>query len=115
MSNREEASESLVQDIGPAIVDWFSSWGVRDCAILQPDATGKLQVQAGTSQPVEQITLSTDEKAIASWVMAHGRSMGLYEGDSLASSTFAHVAQRIVVHSTHTERAVRGTLRLIPP
>jgi len=114
LTNREEAPERQLQSIAQAIVDVFSSWGVRDCAILQPDATGNLQVQAGTSQPVEQIALSADEKAIASWVMEHGRSMGLYEGGSLASSTFAHVAQRIVVHSSDTERAVRGSLRLIP-
>ncbi len=114
VTNREAEPERQLHTIAQAIADVFSSWGVRDCAILQPDATGNLQVQASAYQPVEQITLSSDEKSIASMVMAHGRSMGLYEDDSRASSTFAHVAQRIIVHSTAAGRAVHGSLRLIP-
>ena len=114
VTNREAEPERQLHTIAQAIADVFSSWGVRDCAILQPDATGNLQVQASAYQPAEQITLSSDEKSIASMVMAHGRSMGLYEDDSRASSTFAHVAQRIIVHSTSAGRAVHGSLRLIP-
>ncbi len=114
VTNREAEPERQLHTIAQAIADVFSSWGVRDCAILQPDATGNLQVQASAYQPVEQITLSSDEKSIASMVMAHGRSMGLYEDDSRASSTFARVAQRIIVHSTAAGRAVHGSLRLIP-
>jgi len=114
VTNREAEPERQLHTIAQAIADVFSSWGVRDCAILQPDATGNLQVQASAYQPAEQITLSSDEKSIASMVMAHGRSMGLYEDDSRASSTFAHVAQRIIVHSTAAGRAVHGSLRLIP-
>jgi two-component system sensor histidine kinase KdpD len=114
VTNREAEPERQLHTIAQAIADVFSSWGVRDCAILQPDATGNLQVQASAYQPAEQITLSSDEKSIASMVMAHGRSMGLYEDDSRASSTFARVAQRIIVHSTAAGRAVHGSLRLIP-
>ena len=114
VTNREAEPERQLHTIAQAIADVFSSWGVRDCAILQPDATGNLQVQASAYQPAEQIALSSDEKSIASMVMAHGRSMGLYEDDSRASSTFAHVAQRIIVHSTAAGRAVHGSLRLIP-
>ncbi len=114
VTNREAEPERQLHTIAQAIADVFSSWGVRDCAILQPDATGNLQVQASAYQPAGQITLSSDEKSIASMVMAHGRSMGLYEDDSRASSTFAHVAQRIIVHSTAAGRAVHGSLRLIP-
>lgn len=78
VTNREEEPERQLHAIAQAIVDVFSSWGVHDCAILQPDATGILRVQASAYQPVEQIKLSSDEKAIAAWVMTHGRTMGLY-------------------------------------
>ena len=44
--------------------------------------------------------LSSDEKAIASWVMTHGRSMGLYDDDSLATTTSARFVQRVVVGIT---------------
>jgi two-component system sensor histidine kinase KdpD len=114
LSNREEAPERQLRAIAQAIVDVFSSWGVHDCAILQPDSTGILHVQASAYQPVEQIALSSDEKAIVSWVMAHGRSMGLYDDDSLTSFTSAHFVQRVIVHSTATGRTVRRSLRLIP-
>ncbi len=114
VSNREDEPERQLHAIAQAIVDVFSSWGVHDCAILQPDASGSLQVQASAYQPVEQITLSSDEKAIASWVMTHGRSMGLYDDDTLATTTSARFVQRIVVRITKEGRTVRRSLRLIP-
>src|SRR5258708_18225223 len=100
VSNREEEPEHQLHAIAQAIVDVFSSWGVYDCAILQPDASGTLRVQASAYQPMKQITLSDDEKAIASWVMTHGRSMGLYDDSSLASSTSSRFLQRVIVRST---------------
>jgi len=114
LANREGEPERQLHTIAQAIVDVFSSWGVQDCAILQPDPTGTLHIQASASEPTEQIALSSDEKAIASWVMAHGRSMGLYEDDSLTSFTSAHYVQRVIVHSTAAGRAVHRSLRLIP-
>src|SRR5947209_4842911 len=87
VTNREDDPEHQLHAIALAIVDVFSSWGVHDCAILQPDASGTLRVQASAYQPVERIMLSSDEKAIASWVMTHGRSMGLYDDGSLATTT----------------------------
>lgn len=112
--NREGEPEHQLHAIAQAIVDVFSSWGVYDCAILQPDTTGTLLVQASAYQPVEQISLSSDEKAVAAWVMAHGRTMGLYDDDSLALSTSARFVQRVIVRSTEAGRVMRRTLRLIP-
>ena len=104
VTNREDEPEQQLHAIAVAIVDVFSSWGVHDCAILQPDASGTLRVQASAYQPVEQITLSPDEKAIASWVMTHGRNMGLYDDDSLATTTSARFVQRVVVRITKDGR-----------
>src|SRR6266480_5097205 len=81
LTNREGVPERQLHTIAQAVVDVLSSQGVHDCAILQPDAAGTLQVQSSAYQPVEQSTISSDEKAIAAWVMKHGRTMGLYDED----------------------------------
>ena len=114
VTNREGVPERQLHTIAQAVVDVLSSWGVHDCAILQQDAAGVLEVQASAYQPVEQITLSSDEKAIAAWVMKHGRTMGLYDDELLAPSTSAHFMQRVLVQSTSAGRVVRRSLRLIP-
>jgi two-component system sensor histidine kinase KdpD len=114
LTNREGVPERQLHTIAQAVVDVLSSWGVHDCAILQPDVAGTLQVQASAYQPVEHITLSSDEKAIAAWVMKHGRTMGLYDDDVLAPSTSSRFLQRVLVQSTAAGRAVRRSLRLIP-
>ena len=114
VTNREAETESQLHAIALAVVDVLSSWGVHDCAILQPDASGTLQVQASAYQPVEKITLSSDEKAIAAWVMTHGRTMGLYDDATLATSTSPRFVQRIIVKSTAAGRAVGRSLRLVP-
>ncbi len=113
-ANNEGQPEKQLRVITRAIVDIFSSWGVRDCAILQPDDTGTLRVQASVYQPTEKIILSPDEKTMASWVMVHGRTMGLYDESSYEPSTSAHFMQRIVVRSTETGHAIGRSLRLIP-
>jgi two-component system sensor histidine kinase KdpD len=114
VTNREAEPERQFHTIAQAVVDVLSSWGVYDCAILQPDTAGTLQVQASAYQPAEQITLSSDEKAIAAWAMAHGRTMGLYDDAALAPSTSASFVQRVIVRSTAAGRAVGRSLRLIP-
>ncbi len=114
MTNREEGSARQLQVIVRAIVDVFSSWGVHDCAILQPDRHGTLCVQASAYQPVEQINISSDERAIITWVMTHGRSMGLYDDDSLSPATSPRFMQHVLVHTTATGRSVRRSLNLIP-
>jgi two-component system, OmpR family, sensor histidine kinase KdpD len=114
LTNREGEPERQLHTIAQAVVDVLSPWGVHDCAILQADATGTLSVQASAYQPLEEITLSSDEKVIAAWVMSHGRSMGLYDETTLPASTSPHFVQRVLVQSTATGRAIRRSLRLIP-
>lgn len=114
LTNRESEPERQLHTIAQAIVDAFSSWGVYDCAILRPDAEGNLCVQASAYLPPEKIVLSSDERAIAFWVIAHGRTMGLYDEGPLPPSTTAHFVQRVLVHSAATKQAIRRSLRLIP-
>ena len=113
-TNREAKPELQLQTIVQVVVDVLSSWGVYDCAILQPDTGGSLHVEASAYQPAKQITLSSDEKAIAAWVMEHGRTMGLYDDTDLATTTSARFVQRVIVRSTAAGRAVGRSLRLIP-
>ncbi len=114
ITNQEAQPERQLQTIAQAVVDVLSPWGVHDCAILLPDPGGTLHIQTSAYQPAEEITLSSDEKAIASWVMSHGRTMGLYDDGDLASATSARFVQHVIVHSTAAGRAVRRSLRLIP-
>ncbi len=114
VTNRETEPERQLEAIARTVVDVLSPWGVYDCSILQSDASRTLHVQASAYQPPEQITLSSDEQAVAAWVMAHGRTMGLYDDAALAPSTSARFVQRVIVHSTAAGRAVKRSLRLIP-
>jgi two-component system, OmpR family, sensor histidine kinase KdpD len=78
-TNQEEQPERQLQIITQAIVHIFSSWGIHDCAILQADADGKLQIQNSAYQSIDTLTLSEEEGTGAAWVLAHGRTLRLYE------------------------------------
>ncbi|MBV9688173.1 MAG: DUF4118 domain-containing protein, partial [Ktedonobacteraceae bacterium] len=113
-TNRETEPEQQLQAIARSVVDVFSAWGVSECAILQPDETGRLAVQASAYRPIEQVALSSDEQAIAAWVMAHGRTMGLYDDTMLTSATSSRFTQHVTVWSDTAGRAIRRSLRFIP-
>jgi K+-sensing histidine kinase KdpD len=113
-TTREDDPAHQLKAIAKAIVEVFSSWGVHDCAILEPDPDGNIQVEASAYQPAEDITLSRDEQAIATWVMTHGRSMEFYDDEALPLLTSARFMQRVLIHTTTTGHAVRRSLHLIP-
>jgi signal transduction histidine kinase len=70
-------------------------------------------VEEGSAyQPREEIRLSRDEQAVAAWVMAHGRMMGLYEDAPPAASE--HVAQHVQVLHSAKGWVVPRSLRLLP-
>lgn len=114
LTNREGEPERQLYAVAQAVVDVFSSWGVQDCAILQPDRAGNLRVQASAYQPVEQLTLSSEEQTLAAWVMAHGRTMSLYDETPLQVPISASSEQRTPVKHGATKGAIRHSLRLIP-
>src|SRR5947209_6444459 len=51
----EESLQQQLSIIAHSVVDVFSSWGVRDCEILLPDAKGKLIVQGSAKRPLDQV------------------------------------------------------------
>jgi two-component system sensor histidine kinase KdpD len=112
-TNREEDLERQLRIIARAVVDVFSPWGVRDCAILLPDAHGKLVMEASTRSVKEQETLLPDETATAAWVMAQAQTAELH--DVLLAPQASHsYAQRVVLRGTNIEHPVRRFARMVP-
>lgn len=110
----EEEPGRQLQAVAQAVVKVFSSWGVHDCAILQPDHHGTMRVEASAYQPGEQILLSRDEQAITTWVMTHGRGIQFSDDDALPQVTSPRFVQRVLISTTAAGHAVRRSLRLIP-
>ena len=112
-TNSEEDLEQQLSIVAHAIVDVFSSWGVRDCAILLPGASGKLTLQASALQVDEEAKLSSDEEATASWVMTQDQAVELHDV-SLAPQLSTSSAPRAIVRSTAAIHPMRRYLRMIP-
>src|SRR6266480_1521926 len=104
-TNSEEDLEQQLSIVAHAIVDVFSSWGVRDCAILLPDTRGKLILQASA--------LQVDEEATASWVMTQDQAVELHDV-SLAPQLSTSSAPRAIVRSTAAILPMRRYMRMIP-
>jgi two-component system sensor histidine kinase KdpD len=112
-TNSEEGLDSQLNIIARAVVDVFSSWGVRDCEILLPDTNGKLAVQGSAKQPLDQVKLSPDEVATASWVMAQAQTVELHDV-ALVPQKSTDYAPRAIMRSTANKDAVRRYIRMIP-
>jgi len=112
-TNREEEFERQLRIVARAFVDVFSSWGVRGCAILLPDAQGKLVMQASTRVAEEQETLLPDEAATAAWVMTQAQTAELHDV-RLAPQASDSYAQRVVLRGTNIEHHMRRYVRLVP-
>src|SRR5256886_14313594 len=112
-TNSEEDLEQQLSIVAHAIVDVFSSWVVRDCAILLPDAQGKLILQASALQVDEEAKLPSDEVATASWVMTQDQAVELHDV-SLAPQLSTSSAPRAIVRSTAANHPMRRYLRMIP-
>ena len=112
-TNSEEDLEQQLSIVAHAIVDVFSSWGVRDCAILLPGASGKLTLQASALQLDKEAKLSSDEEATASWVMTQDQAVELHDV-SLAPQLSTSAAPRAIVRSTAAIHPMRRYMRMIP-
>ncbi len=112
-TNSEENLDRQLSIVARALVAVFSSWGVRDCQILLPDRKGKLEVQGSASQPLDQLKLSPDEEATASWVMMQAQTVELHDV-SLVPQKAAEYAPRAIVRSTGNKEPMRRYLRMIP-
>src|ERR1700694_6027629 len=111
-TNREEDLERQLSIIARAVVDVFSSWGVRDCAILLPDTQGTLVMQASTHGKDESALLP-DELATAAWVMTQAQTAELQDV-LLAPQSADSYAQRVVLRSSTIKHPVRRIARMVP-
>ena len=109
----EESLQKQLTIIARSVVDVFSSWGVRDCEILLPDAKGKLIVQGSAKQPLDQVKLTPDEESTALWVMAQAQTVELHDV-ALTSQNSTEYAPRAIVRSTAHRNTVRRYVRMIP-
>ncbi|HLH61902.1 MAG TPA: DUF4118 domain-containing protein [Ktedonobacteraceae bacterium] len=78
--------DEQLNTIALALERVFHPWGVRECALLLPDANGRLHVQADAPIRIEQFTLSPDELMVAQEVLAQG-TMREKNQTSLASQS----------------------------
>jgi two-component system, OmpR family, sensor histidine kinase KdpD len=105
-----EGLDRQLSIVAHAITDVFSSFGVRDCAILLPDEREKLTLRADACQPINAIELSVDEEKIAALVVEQGQTVDLY-GDAFPlannSRPMPHRFRRIIGGSQKTNHFVR--------
>ncbi len=83
---REEDLDRQLTIVAQAMVKVFSFAGVRDCAILLPDDTGKLVLRVSTYQTARSLPLTVDEVATATSAMSGGKMIDLYQGDMMPQS-----------------------------
>src|SRR5439155_2778893 len=112
-TNDEEELQRQLSVVVHAVVDVFSSWGVRDCAILLPNEGGKLTIRASAKRTEERPALSPDEEATASWVMKQAQTVELHDV-SLALQRATGFSPRAVVRSSTSTLPVRRYVRMIP-
>ena len=112
-TNREENLERQLRIIARAVVDVFSPWGVRECAILLPDMQNRLIMQASTRGKDEPETLLPDELATAAWVMTQAQTAELHDV-LLAPQSEDSYAQRVVLRSSAIKHPVRRIARMVP-
>ena len=112
-TNDEEELERQLSVVVHAVVDVFSSWGVRDCAILLPNEGGKLTIRASAKRTEERPALSPDEEATASWVMKQAQTVELHDV-SLAPQRSTGFSPRAIVRSSTSTQPVRRYVRMIP-
>src|SRR2546427_4661689 len=77
--NSKEDLGAQLGVISLAVVDVFSSWGVRNCVLLLPDARGKLTLQSSSAGSIDKVILSPDEEATAAWVMKQDQTVDLHD------------------------------------
>jgi len=96
--NSTDRLDEQLDSIVLALVRVFSPWGVRECALLLPDANGSLSIQADAPIRIENFTLSPDEMAAARVVMVQGKMREVRQPspDSLTASPGQNLVLRLI-------------------
>jgi len=91
--NSAERLEDQLDSIALAFVRVFSPWGVRECALLLPDAQGMLAIRADAPIRIERFTLSPDEMAAAQAVLTGENMVDIRETAPAAQTASAPAEQ----------------------
>jgi K+-sensing histidine kinase KdpD len=110
--NSTDRLDEQLDSIALALVRVFSSWGVRECALLLPDKNGILSIQADAPIRIESFTLSSEEMEAAQEVMVRGKIMEISEASSASQPASARSATMLRLIPLKAENEVLGLLCL---
>ncbi len=83
--NITDQLDEQLNTIALALVRVFYPWGMRECALLIPDANGILNIQADAPIRIDNFTLSPDEMMAAREVLAQGTMRKMNPSSSTSS------------------------------
>jgi K+-sensing histidine kinase KdpD len=110
--NSTDRLDEQLDSIALALVRVFSSWGVRECALLLPDKNGVLSIQADAPIRIESFTLSPEEMEAAREVMVQGKIMEISEASPASQPASARSASMLRLIPLKAENEVLGLLCL---
>ena len=110
--NSTDRLDEQLDTIALALVRVFSPWGVRECALLLPDANGTLHIEADAPIRIEQFVLSPEEMRAAQEVLAQGKTREVSQDLPAAQSAPAERNLRLVIIPLKTGNQVLGILCL---
>ena len=110
--NSTDRLDEQLDSIALALVRVFSSWGVRECALLLPDKNGILSIQADAPIRIESFTLSSEEMEAAREVMVRGKIMEISEVSSASQPVSARSETMLRLIPLKAENEVLGLLCL---
>jgi K+-sensing histidine kinase KdpD len=110
--NITDSLDEQLDSIALAFVRVFSSWGVRECAILLPDKDGTLAIRADAPIRVESFTLSPEEMVVAREAFAEGKIRDMSSASSASQSAFTESNSILRLVPMKAENEVVGLLCL---
>jgi two-component system sensor histidine kinase KdpD len=94
-ANREEKLERQLHIFAHAVVEAFSTRGIRDCVLFLPDNEGRLSPQTSVLKPIDQLTISPDEEAMIAVAARDVRTVDLHREQQKLPGGAQAVAEQI--------------------
>jgi two-component system sensor histidine kinase KdpD len=110
--NMTDSLDEQLDTIALAFVRVFSSWGVRECALLLPDKDGTLTIRADAPIRVESFMLSPKEMVVAREVFADGKIREMSSASSVSQSASTQSNSMLRLVPMKEENEVLGLLCL---
>ncbi len=110
--NSTDRLDEQLDAIALALVRVFSPWGVRECALLLPDANGTLYIRADAPIRIEEFTLSPVEMRAAQEVLLQGQTREVSQDIPVEQSASAEQGLKLAMIPLKTGNHVLGVLCL---